>query len=608
MVGQAGELEKMRHSAAHVMAAAFFRLFPGAKADIGPATESGFYYDFDWERPVSEGDLAAIEEVMRRIIGDDLPFIRREVSREEAEKIFRSRGQIYKLERLADIPDGETISIYETGEFIDLCRGPHLASTGEIGAVKLLSVAGAYYRGSETNRQLQRVYGTAFAREGELEDYLHAREEAKRRDHRKLGRELQLFAIDGEVGAGMVLWLPRGTAIRTALQAFIIEELDAQGYEQVVTPHIMGLDLFRTSGHFPYYRDSQFEPIADREGLNRDLSYGEIARALEAGEMGGFLLKPMNCPGHIKIYAHSPKSYRDLPCRYAEFGTVYRWEQSGELSGMTRVRGFTQDDAHIFCTEEQLEAEIQGCIALVRRVFDRLGMGDYRVRVGLRDPFSQKYIGTDEAWEKSEAALLRAVGHSGMAFGEERGEAAFYGPKIDFVVRDAIGREWQLGTVQVDYNLPMRFQLSYIGADNRPHVPVLIHRAPFGSLERFCGLLIEHFGGDFPLWLAPEQLRLLPVHGGLLAYAETVRTMLRGKGLRVGIDGRGDKLPAKIRRADLEKIPYGAVLGQREMDGWCVSLRSRIRPSAGGNLSLEELGERLAGEVAARQLPEGFPQ
>jgi threonyl-tRNA synthetase len=600
------ELLILRHSAAHVLAAAVLRLFPSMKIDIGPPTDGGFYYDFDGDHTFVSDDLVAIEAVMGEIIGSDLPFLRREVERSEAEKIFREAGQHYKLERLADIPDGETVSLYSLGDFVDLCRGPHLRSSGSIGAFRLLSIAGAYYRGNEANRQMQRIYGTAFRRTEELEAYVTAMDEAKRRDHRRLGKELQLFAIDNSVGQGLILWLPRGTAMRMELQQFIGKELTRQGYEQVMTPHVARLDLFRTSGHFPYYRDSQFEPIADRECLDPKLTYGELSNALEAGECNGFLLKPMNCPGHIKIFANGQKSYRDLPCRLAEFGTVYRWEQSGELSGMARVRGFTQDDAHIFCEEEQLEGEILGCISLVKKIFETLAMGEYRVRIGLRDGQSRKYIGDDALWEKAENALRRAVRTLGVKHTEEAGEAAFYGPKIDFVVKDVIGREWQLGTVQVDYNLPKRFQLSYVGADGKDHVPVMIHRAPFGSLERFCGVLIEHFAGDFPLWLAPEQVRILPVGDDFLHYGEELCATLRERDIRATVDRHGDTLGAKIRRAELFRVPFAAIVGAKEMEAKRVSLRSRIRKNVPSAMAASEFASFLEEDIRSRRLPDAF--
>ncbi|MDR3317073.1 MAG: threonine--tRNA ligase [Puniceicoccales bacterium] len=600
------ELGIMRHSAAHVLAAAVLRLFPETKFDIGPSTETGFYYDFDGDHSFTSENLVAIEGEMDRIIGENLPIIRRDVTRKEAEEIFLEIGQHYKLERLADIPSGEVISIYTVGDFVDLCRGPHLPSTGAIGAVRLLSIAGAYYRGDEGNRQLQRIYGTAFGTKKELDEYLNGVEEAKRRDHRRLGKDLQLFTVDNDVGQGLVLWLPRGTILRMELQNFIAKELRKQGYQQVMTPHVARLELFRISGHFPYYRDSQFEPIPDRENLDRNLTYGELSAALESGGCGGFLIKPMNCPGHIKIYANTPKSYRDLPYRLAEFGTVYRWEQSGELNGMTRVRGFTQDDAHIFCTEEQLETEILGCISLVQKVLTTMALRDCRVRMGLRDPSSNKYIGDEEIWEKSENALRRAVKRLGMVHVEEVGEAAFYGPKIDFVTKDVLGREWQLGTVQVDYNLPERFHLNYIGADNQPHVPVLIHRAPFGSLERFCGVLIEHFGGDFPLWLAPEQVRLLPVGDGQLPYAKEVENLLLERDIRATVDSHSDKLGAKIRRAEIDRVPYAAIIGAKEQGSLGVSIRSRIRKDHEGDHSAAGFVELLVEDIRTHRLPDAL--
>jgi threonyl-tRNA synthetase len=599
-------LEVSRHSAAHILAAAVLKIFPNTKLDIGPATEKGFYYDFDSEHTFTADDLTAIETEMRKIIADDLPFVRQEISRDTALKQFESVGQDYKVERLADIPVGEIISTYTVGEFTDLCRGPHVESSKQVGVIKLLSVSGAYYRGNEKNRQLQRIHGTAFNKQEELDENLKNIEEAKLRDHRKLGKELQLFAIDNDVGQGLILWLPRGTILRNELQNFIAKELRRQGYQQVMTPHVARLGLFRTSGHFPHYRESQFEPIADREDIDGSLSYDSLFTALESGNRAGFLIKPMNCPGHIKIYDNTPKSYRDLPYRLAEFGTVYRWEQSGELSGMTRVRGFTQDDAHIFCTEEQLEDEILGCISLVRNILDTMAMRDCRVRVSLRDPKSDKYIGSNESWEKSENSLRQAVKRIGLKYTEEIGEAAFYGPKVDFVIRDVIGREWQLGTVQVDYNLPSRFNLSYVGADNLNHIPVLVHRAPFGSLERFCGVLIEHFGGDFPLWLAPEQVRLLPINDNIIPYAEKIRDILVEKDLRVSIDDRSDKLGAKIRRAEIEKIPCSAILGEKEKSSAELSVRSRICKDYEGTHTISAFADILLNDIRTKRLPDVF--
>ncbi|MDR2806758.1 MAG: threonine--tRNA ligase, partial [Puniceicoccales bacterium] len=489
------DLLKVRHSAAHVLAAAVARLFPEVKFDIGPATNDGFYYDFDLDHKFTGDDLLKIEAEMEKLIRENQAFERMVVSRQEAFEQFSGKNQTYKLERLNDIPEDEAISIYKNGDFIDLCRGPHVHHSGEIKAIKLLSIAGAYYRGNENNRQMQRIYGTAFLSQAALDAFLKQREEAKQRDHRKIGKELELFLIDDTVGPGLILWLPKGNTVRNELQKFISSELEKLGYMLVSTPHVAKLDLFRTSGHFPYYKDAQYPPIAERTTLenNPHLSCAALIEGLENGSLDGFLLKPMNCPGHIKIYAARSRSYRELPLKLAEFGTVYRWEQSGELSGMTRVRGFTQDDAHIFCMEEQLPQQITECLDLVKMVFATLGMSDFRVRVSLRDPRSNKYIGSDASWNKAERALEIAAKSLGVPYTLEVGEAAFYGPKIDFVVKDVIGREWQLGTVQVDYNLPERFDITYIGDDNKPHRPVMIHRAPFGSMERFCGLLIEHF-------------------------------------------------------------------------------------------------------------------
>jgi len=626
-------LEEIRHSCSHVLATALLRLYPSVKLDIGPATDSGFYYDVDLEHKLTAEDLLRLEEEMKKIIKENQPFIRTEVSREDAEQLIRKIGQErFKLGRLADIPQGEAISFYQNGEFIDLCAGTHVRYTSQIKAFKLLSIAGAYHRGNEKNAQLQRIYGTAFASKDELAQYLERMEQAKLRDHRKLGKDLKLFVIDEEVGQGLILWAPAGAVIRQELQTFILEELNKQGYSQVFTPHIGKLGLYKTSGHFPYYKEAQFPAIIDPDQLagiaHEGCSCAEMTSRLDAVSEGfrqeinrragrevipvertrdpeslldGFLLRPMNCPHHIKIYASQPRSYRELPVRLAEFGTVYRWEQSGELNGMTRVRGFTQDDAHLFCTEEQVGAEVLGCLSMVKTVLTILGMHDYRVRVGLRDPNSSKYTGTSENWDKAEAACRAAAQTLGVPFSEEPGEAAFYGPKIDFVVRDVIGREWQLGTVQVDYNLPIRFDLSYVGADNLSHRPVMIHRAPFGSMERFVGVLIEHFAGDFPVWLAPEQVRLIPISEKVSSYAEEVLRACQAAGLRVTLDSHSDKLGAKIRRAELEKVPYSLVFGQKEAESRSISIRSRAKGDE-GVMPLMEFLARARKEVATRAL------
>jgi threonyl-tRNA synthetase len=627
-------LEELRHSASHILATAILRIFPDAKLDIGPPTETGFYYDIDLDHKLTADDLVKIEAEMKKVADENQPFLRKEVSREEAVEIIKSRGQErYKLGRLADIPEGEKISFYQNGEFMDLCAGTHVRYSSKLKAFKLLSIAGAYHRGDEKNKQLQRIYGTAFPTKDELAAYLDRMEQAKARDHRKIGKDLKLFVIDEDVGQGLILWTPNGSIIRQELQDFIGGELRKQGYSQVFTPHIGKLELYKTSGHFPYYKESQFTPVIENESLAKVLSEGcscaEVYARLDAVSarlasevnrrtgketitadrikpddqlLDGFMLKPMNCPHHIKIFASQPHSYRDLPVRLAEFGTVYRWEQSGELNGMTRVRGFTQDDAHLFCTEEQVAAEVLGCLSLVKIVLNTLGMHDYRVRVGLRDPDSNKYTGEAANWDKAEAACRAAAQTLGVPFTEEPGEAAFYGPKIDFVVKDVIGREWQLGTVQVDYNLPVRFDLSYIGADNQPHRPVMIHRAPFGSMERFCGVLIEHFAGDFPVWLSPEQVRLVPISEKTLEYGQSLLAQLKAAGVRASLDEHNDKLGAKIRRAEIEKVPYTLVLGGKEAEAQAVSVRSRARGDEGVQPFTDYLA-RLKTEIATRALP-----
>tara|TARA_B100001115_G_scaffold182410_1_gene178579 strand:- start:2555 stop:4396 length:1842 start_codon:yes stop_codon:yes gene_type:complete len=601
-------LEEIRHSTAHVLATAVLRLFPDTQLDIGPPTESGFYYDFDLETPFTPEVLEAIEAEMKKVIKENQRFERIEVSREEAIKIIKEMGQErYKLGRLDDIPEGEAISFYRNGEFSDLCAGTHVSYTKKIKAFKLLQVAGSYHRGDASNKQLQRIYGTAFATKDELAEHLERLEEAKKRDHRNVGRELGLFHIDEMVGQGLVLWKPNGAIIRQELEAFISSELNKQGYSQVYSPHVGKLDLFRASGHFPYYQDSQYPPIIHRDCLSElakeGCSCSDLSNKLDEGEIDGYLLKPMNCPMHIRIFKSEQRSYRDLPIRLAEFGTVYRWEQSGELNGMTRVRGFTQDDAHLFLREEQLQDEIQGCLGLVKLVFSVLGMSDYRVRVSLRDPDSDKYVGEAAAWDKAEEALRQAVKTLDVEYEEEIGEAAFYGPKIDFVVRDVIGREWQLGTVQVDYNLPERFDLSYVGSDNQDHRPVMIHRAPFGSMERFCGVLIEHFGGAFPTWLAPEQVRILPMNDDLLDNAEELLNELKQRQIRASVDRQSGKLGAKIRKGETDKIPHMVILGQREVEDGKVSLRSRNNPEWDGSLPLDEFIARIENEISSKALP-----
>ena len=602
-------LEQIRHSCSHVLATAILRLFPETQLDIGPPTENGFYYDIDLDKKLDATDLEAIELEMKKVVKENQKFIRIECSREEAVAKIKEIGQErYKLGRLDDIPEGEQVSFYQNGEFIDLCAGSHVGYTKKIKAYKLLSIAGAYHRGDEKNKQLQRIYGTAFASKDELAEYLERLEQAKARDHRKLGKELKLFHIDEAGGAGMVLWTPNGAVIRQELQDFIMEELRMADYDQVFTPHIGKLGLFRTSGHFPYYKDSQFPPIIEPGTVDRlaqdSCSSADLSKMLDSGEIDGYLLRPMNCPMHIKIFDSQPHSYRDLPVRLAEFGTVYRWEQSGELNGMTRVRGFTQDDAHIFCTEEQLGQEIKGCLDLVKLVFNTLGMSDYRVRIGLRDPDSTKYVGDSEKWDMAEEALRQAAQTLDVDYIEEPGEAAFYGPKIDFVVKDVIGREWQLGTVQVDYNLPQRFDLSYIGADNEKHRPVMIHRAPFGSMERFCGVLIEHFAGNFPIWLAPEQVRILPMNDELVPQAREIEKLLKAAKIRVTVDDIADKLGAKIRKCHVDKVPTFLVLGRQEAEQGLVKVNSRTNASLEGLKTPAKFMGELLQKIADKSLPE----
>ena len=603
------DLERIRHSCAHVLATAILKIWPEAQFAAGPPVENGFYYDVELPHRISPGDFERIEEEMKREVKANHVFERVEVSRDEAVAMAQ-RGELaalgprgepskFKLDIVTNIPDGETITLYRNGEFTDLCAGPHVMRTGNIGAFKLTHVASAYYKGDENNPQLQRIYGTAFKNKTEMQAYFDMLEEAKKRDHRKLGKELQLFHIDDAVGQGLILWTPKGATIRQELQDFIGEELRKQGYSQVFTPHIGRLGLYRTSGHFPYYAESQFPPLIERETLSdlaaEGCSCAELSNRVSKGEIDGYLLKPMNCPMHIKIFDSQPRSYRELPVRLAEFGTVYRWEQSGELSGMNRVRGFTQDDAHLFCTEEQVPGEILGCLSLVRTVLSTLGMSDYRVRVGLRDPDSDKYTGDPANWDKAEDACRNAARSLDVPFAEEPGEAAFYGPKIDFVVKDVLGREWQLGTVQVDYNLPIRFGLAYKGSDGKDHVPVMIHRAPFGSMERFTGVLIEHFAGNFPLWLAPEQVRILPINNdpAVMEFSGNVLAELRGGGARCELDLTSDAVNAKIARAEAMKVHTMLVIGNRDLEAGAVSIRVHGKGNLGSKPKAEAVAEIL---------------
>ncbi len=577
----------LRHSGGHVLAQAVMELFPEAAPAAGDWSDERYFYDFQVPRPFTAEDLARIESRMGEIRDADAPFERLELPADRALQLLGPTGNVFKQEMIAELDRrGETISCYRQGDWVDLCLGPHAPSTGRVGAFKLLMTAGAYWHGDESQPQLQRIYLTAFPTEKELSAYLEQVEEAKKRDHRKLGQELELFTLSPDVGQGLVLWMPKGAALRYELETFLRQKLVESGYQSVYTPHIGKLDLYRTSGHFPYYKDSQYPPIHMHEHASED----------DASEEG-YLLKPMNCPHHIKIYEATPKSYRDLPYRLAEFGTVYRYEQSGELSGMTRVRGFTQDDAHLFVTPDQLEEELARTVELVLFVLRSLNFQDYRVRFGRRDPGSDKYGGEPGSWDRAESNIRNVLRGLSMDFTEEPGEAAFYGPKIDFVVRDCLNREWQLGTVQVDYVLPERFELKYIGADGEPHRPIMIHRAPFGSFERFVGILIEHYAGAFPAWLAPVQVRVLPVVDEVLPYAREVYTACRQAGLRAELDERGEKIGYKIRSAETEKVPFMLVVGKREVEHRTVALRVRTQGDQ-GVVTLEEAMARLSVEAA----------
>jgi threonyl-tRNA synthetase len=604
----------LRHSAAHVMAEAIERLFPGVRLVYGPPLDTGFYYDmaFPDGKVPSTDDFARIESEMAKIVAEDRRFTRYELALAAGMDKLRGEGSKYKLdnaERAAEA--GSTaLSWYATGtpgkDWEDLCRGPHVPSTGRIAAFKVMSLASSYWKGDETSDRLTRVYGTAFATKAELDAHLAQLEEARKRDHRVLGKQLRLFHIDEMVGQGLILWTPKGSIVRNELQNFIGAELRKQGYQQVYTPHIGKLDLYRTSGHFPYYRESQYPPIVEHDEMAKLAAEGctcaDLSNRMAKGEVDGYMLKPMNCPHHIRIFASAPHSYRDLPVRLAEFGTVYRWEQSGEIGGMTRVRGFTQDDAHLFVREDQVGQEVLGCLSLVKIIFATLGMNDYRVRVGLRDPDSAKYVGDPANWDKAEQACRDAARSLGVPFSEEAGEAAFYGPKIDFVVKDVIGRSWQLGTVQVDYNLPIRFDLSYAGADNQPHRPVMIHRAPFGSMERFIGCLIEHFAGAFPLWLSPEQVRVLPISEKSAAYADELCAALRARGIRAEADHSNERVQAKIKVAAEEKIPYMAVVGPRDAEARAVSVRARGIEANLGEMPFDAFIDGIAREAEQRLL------
>ena len=560
----------MWHSSAHLMAEAIEHFYPGTKFGIGPDIENGFYYDIDLgDKSISENDFKKIEDKILEFARQKQQFIRKEVSKAEAIKYFSDKGDEYKLELIEELEDGD-ITFYESGNFTDLCRGPHLPVTSSIKAVKLLNIAGAYWRGDEKRKQLTRIYGITFPKKKELDEYLVILEEAKKRDHRRIGKELELFTFSQQVGIGLPLWLPKGAQLRERLENFLKKVQVEAGYQPVISPHIGNVNLYKTSGHYDKYGKDSFQPIST---------------PVEGEE---FFLKPMNCPHHCEIYKHKPHSYRELPIRYAEFGTVYRYEQSGELHGLTRVRGFTQDDAHIFCTPDQVKDEFKGVMKIVDTIFKALDFKDYIVQISLRDPEDhEKYIGSDENWEKAEKAILEVAEEIDMNTVIEYGEAAFYGPKMDFMVKDALGRKWQLGTIQVDYNLPERFELEYIGSDNEKHRPVMIHRAPFGSMERFVAVLIEHTAGKFPLWLTPDQVIILPISEKYQKYAEKVFNFLNNSEIRAQIDDRSEKTGRKIRDAELKRIPYMLIVGEKEENENTVSVRKQ---GAGdkGTFSLED--------------------
>jgi threonyl-tRNA synthetase len=576
---ESDHLKRIRHTTSHVMAMAVQKLFPKAQVTIGPWTETGFYYDFDVPEPFTDKDLKDIKKEMVKIINKKLPVIREQVSREEAEKRIKAINEPYKLEILAGIQ--EPITLYHLGDaWWDLCAGPHLDNTSELEpkAIELETVAGAYWRGDENKAQLQRIYGTAWENPQQLAEYKRRKEEALKRDHRKLGKELGLFIFSDSVGPGLPLWTPKGTLIRSLLEDFLKKEQLKRGYLPVVTPHIARVDLFKISGHWQKYKEDMFPMMADDEE--------------SASKEIGFVLKPMNCPFHIQIYKSDLRSYRELPMRLAEFGTVYRYEQSGELGGLTRVRGFTVDDSHLFVTPEQLDKEFLSVVDLILTVFKSLQLKNFKARLSFRDPESDKYIGSDEAWEKAESAIRKAVQTLGMDYFEAPGEAAFYGPKLDFIFQDALEREWQLGTVQVDYNLPERFELEYVAEDGNRKRPVMIHRAPFGSLERLIGILIEEYAGDFPLWLAPVQIRLLPVSDSQLDYAKEVTAKMQLLGIRAETDTSGERLGKMIRNAETAKIPVMAVVGAKEMESNSLSIRTRATGDL-GVISVEEVVAKL---------------
>lgn len=580
--------ETFWHSSAHLMAEAIESFFPGTKFGIGPTVDNGFYYDIDLPegKMLSEKDLASIEQKMLELARTKAPIVRREITKAEALNMFTEKGDQYKLELISELVDG-TITVYNQGNFTDLCRGPHLPNMGFIKAVKLTNIAGAYWRGNEKNKMLTRVYGITFPKQKMLDEYLVLLEEAKKRDHRKIGKEMELFHFSPAVGMGLPLWLPKGTILREQLEKFLKKVQKNFGYEQVITPHIGDVSLYKTSGHFQKYGKDSFQPIhTPNEGEE-------------------YMLKPMNCPHHCEIYKFKPRSYKDLPVRMAEFGTVYRYEQSGELHGLTRVRSFTQDDAHIFCRPDQLKEEFLKVIDIIFIIFKALDFKNYAAQISLRDPNNtEKYIGSDENWEKAERAIVEACAEKGLQTKTELGEAAFYGPKLDFMVKDALGRSWQLGTIQVDYNLPERFGLEYIGADDKRHRPVMIHRAPFGSMERFCAVLIEHTAGKFPLWLTPDQVVILPISEKYNDYAQKVSNQLNISDIRTVVDERNEKIGRKIRDNEIKRIPYLLIVGEKELENNSVSIR-RQGEGDQGSMSVDSFAALIEKEVKD-QLSEAY--
>jgi threonyl-tRNA synthetase len=571
------ELQRLRHSAAHVMAQAVKHLFPEAKVTIGPPTADGFYYDFDKPTPFTPEDLARIEAEMLRCIQADYPFERRPISKPEALALFTQMEEPYKVEMISETPDDEPMSVYQQGDFVDWCRGPHVGRTGEIGAFKLLNVAGAYWRGDEHNKMLQRIYGTAFFTQEELDDFLHRLEEARRRDHRKLGRELELFTIIPEIGAGLPVWLPKGATVRRVLEEYILERERQAGYQHVYTPHLAKVDLYKLSGHWDHYREAMFPPM--------ELEHEQV------------VLRPMNCPHHFMIYKQKAHSYRELPIRIGELGTMYRFEKSGELAGLARVRSMTLNDAHIFCRPEQIQQEVTGVVRLIQEVYQKLGFKDYWYRLSLRDPAdTEKYVANDEMWNRAESMLAQALDDLGLTYRAMTGEAAFYGPKIDVQVPNVMGKDETISTVQLDFVMPERFDLEYVGEDSQKHRPVVIHRGVVSTLERILAFLIEHYAGAFPLWLAPVQMRLLPIADRHLEYSQSVAGRLREAGLRVEVDERNEKVGYKIREAQLQKIPYMLVVGDKEASAGTVAVRSRDAGDLGPR-PVEELLQQARAEL-----------